>query len=83
MLSPAPASGLVFLSGQTADNILQRHKRHNSGLFEEFLQGNLERECLEETCDLEEARETFENDEKTVRLFCYYFCSSVSTGCIH
>lgn len=27
---------------------------------------NLERECIEERCNLEEAREVFENEEKTV-----------------
>lgn len=55
----------MFLSGETADSVL-RHKRANNGVFEELLEGNLERECLEERCDLEEAREVFENDEKTV-----------------
>uniref|UniRef100_A0A8C6YB94 Coagulation factor X n=1 Tax=Naja naja TaxID=35670 RepID=A0A8C6YB94_NAJNA len=34
--------------------------------FEEILQGDLERECLEERCSYEEAREAFENIEKTV-----------------
>uniref|UniRef100_A0A3Q4N894 Coagulation factor IX n=1 Tax=Neolamprologus brichardi TaxID=32507 RepID=A0A3Q4N894_NEOBR len=63
---------LVFLSGQSADSILRRHKRYNTGLFEEFLQGNLERECIEELCDLEEARETFENDEKTMEFWAGY-----------
>uniref|UniRef100_A0A3B4YIU3 Coagulation factor IX n=1 Tax=Seriola lalandi dorsalis TaxID=1841481 RepID=A0A3B4YIU3_SERLL len=63
----SPASAPVFLSGQAAGSVLRRHRRHNRGLFEEFMQGNLERECIEEVCDLEEARETFENDEKTVR----------------
>uniref|UniRef100_A0A3B3VHJ5 Coagulation factor IX n=1 Tax=Poecilia latipinna TaxID=48699 RepID=A0A3B3VHJ5_9TELE len=48
------------------DSFLRRHKRGNTGIFEEFLQGNLERECMEEKCNLEEAREIFENDEKTV-----------------
>lgn len=43
-----------------------RQKRHNSGFFEEFMEGDIERECKEEICDLEEAREFFENDEKTV-----------------
>uniref|UniRef100_A0A669F625 Coagulation factor IX n=1 Tax=Oreochromis niloticus TaxID=8128 RepID=A0A669F625_ORENI len=69
---PAPSAGEVFLSGQSADSILRRHKRYNTGLFEEFLQGNLERECKEEICDLEEARETFENDEKTMEFWAGY-----------
>lgn len=70
--APAPAADQVFLSGQTAGSVLQRHKRYNSGLFEELLQGNLERECKEEVCDLEEARETFENDEKTMEFWAGY-----------
>lgn len=70
--APAPASGAVFLSGQAADSVLRRHRRHNTGVFEEFLQGDLERECYEELCDLEEARETFENDEKTMEFWAGY-----------
>uniref|UniRef100_A0A3B4YEZ9 Coagulation factor IX n=1 Tax=Seriola lalandi dorsalis TaxID=1841481 RepID=A0A3B4YEZ9_SERLL len=53
-------------------SVLRRHRRHNRGLFEEFMQGNLERECIEEVCDLEEARETFENDEKTMEFWAGY-----------
>uniref|UniRef100_A0A3Q3W1D7 Coagulation factor IX n=1 Tax=Mola mola TaxID=94237 RepID=A0A3Q3W1D7_MOLML len=55
----------MFLSGETASRVLRRQKRANTGVFEELLEGNLERECLEETCNLEEAREVFEDDEKT------------------
>lgn len=35
-----------------------------------LLSGNLERECFEEICDHEEAREVFELTDKTVRLHC-------------
>ncbi|XP_068596784.1 coagulation factor IXa [Brachionichthys hirsutus] len=63
------ASGPVFLSGEASDKVLQRHKRHNTGVFEELLNGNLERECMEEQCDLEEAREVFEDDEKTMEFW--------------
>lgn len=56
----------MFLDGEEADSILWRRRRANTGLFEEFLKGNVERECMEEKCVLEEAREAFENDEKTV-----------------
>lgn len=69
---PAPAAGPVFLSGQEAGSVLRRHKRYNTGLFEEVLQGNLERECMEEVCDLEEAREIFENDDKTMEFWAGY-----------
>lgn len=58
----------MLLSEKTADSFLKRHKRENTGRFEEFLPGNLERECIEEKCNLEEAREIFENDEKTVSI---------------
>lgn len=61
---PAP----LFLPAQAAGSVLQRPKRANTGVFEEVLEGNLERECLEEKCDLEEVREVFEDDKKTVRI---------------
>uniref|UniRef100_A0A3P8V1T8 Coagulation factor IX n=1 Tax=Cynoglossus semilaevis TaxID=244447 RepID=A0A3P8V1T8_CYNSE len=64
IFSPGP----VFLSGRAAVSLLRRQKRHNTGVFEELLQGNLERECVEEVCDLEEARETFEDDEQTLNI---------------
>ncbi|KAL8190127.1 UNVERIFIED_CONTAM: hypothetical protein K2H54_002788 [Gekko kuhli] len=54
-------------------------------LLEEFLQGNLERECLEEICSYEEAREVFEDMEKTEKFWNDYFggqqCSS--NPCLH
>uniref|UniRef100_A0A3P8V1S9 Coagulation factor IX n=1 Tax=Cynoglossus semilaevis TaxID=244447 RepID=A0A3P8V1S9_CYNSE len=62
----------VFLSGRAAVSLLRRQKRHNTGVFEELLQGNLERECVEEVCDLEEARETFEDDEQTMEFWAGY-----------
>jgi protein S len=37
-------------------------------LLEETKKGNLERECIEELCNKEEAREVFENNPETVRL---------------
>ncbi|XP_069550455.1 coagulation factor IXa [Brachyistius frenatus] len=70
--APAPTAGSVFLSSQAADGVLQRYRRYNTGVFEELLEGNLERECIKETCDLEEAREYFENDEKTMEFWAVY-----------
>ncbi|XP_058570238.1 transmembrane gamma-carboxyglutamic acid protein 1-like [Neofelis nebulosa] len=55
---------LVFLTGEKANSVLKRYPRAN-GLFEEIRQGNIERECKEEICTFEEAREAFENNEKT------------------
>ena len=55
----------MFVGEEAAKALLGRRRRANSA-FEEFRQGNLERECREETCDREEAREIFENEERTV-----------------
>lgn len=59
-------SSAVFLTEAKANSVLKRYPRAN-GLLEELKKGNIERECYEERCDKEEAREAFENDEKTVR----------------
>ncbi|XP_026176087.1 vitamin K-dependent protein S isoform X2 [Mastacembelus armatus] len=53
-----------FLSQSTAAQFLSRQRRANS-LFEESKKGNLERECIEELCNKEEAREIFENLPET------------------
>ncbi|GAB1292993.1 Coagulation factor X [Apodemus speciosus] len=58
-----PGSG-VFINRERANNVLVRIQRANS-FFEELKKGNLERECIEEICSFEEAREIFEDDEKT------------------
>ncbi|KAM9190128.1 coagulation factor X isoform 3-T3 [Dugong dugon] len=54
----------VFVTREHANSVLQRARRANSFL-EEIKKGNLERECMEETCSYEEAREVFEDDVKT------------------
>lgn len=58
---------LVFIEKQNADKFLERTKRANS-FFEEMRKGDIERECNEERCSKEEAREAFEDQEKTVRM---------------
>ncbi|KAG9262334.1 coagulation factor VII-like [Astyanax mexicanus] len=55
----------VFVGRNEAHGVLTRTKRANSGWFEELKVGNLERECLEEKCSYEEAREVFEHTEAT------------------
>lgn len=62
----------VFLDHENATKILNRPRRYNSGKLEEFVQGNLERECIEEKCSFEEAREVFENTEKTTEFWKQY-----------
>ncbi|XP_006851611.1 PREDICTED: coagulation factor X [Chrysochloris asiatica] len=54
----------VFINREHANTVLQRVRRANSFL-EEVKKGNLERECVEETCSYEEAREVFEDIDKT------------------
>ncbi|KAM9409804.1 vitamin K-dependent protein S [Pholidichthys leucotaenia] len=53
-----------LLSQSTASQFLRRHRRANA-MFEETKKGNLERECIEELCNKEEAREIFENQPET------------------
>ncbi|XP_066491690.1 prothrombin [Tiliqua scincoides] len=67
----------VFLEQKQALSLLNRPRRANKGLFEEMRRGNLERECLEEPCSYEEAREALESDLPT-QLFWkkYTACSS-------
>lgn len=66
------------MSQQAAHTVLHRQRRYNSGKLEEVLQkDNLERECMEEVCSMEEAREVFEHDEKTVG------CTQTHTQIVH
>ncbi|XP_036396314.1 transmembrane gamma-carboxyglutamic acid protein 1 [Megalops cyprinoides] len=60
--------GSVFLPSEAAHSLLKRLRRANSAL-EEIKQGNIQRECREESCNYEEAREAFEDDEKTRRFW--------------
>ncbi|KAJ1116813.1 hypothetical protein NDU88_005018 [Pleurodeles waltl] len=55
---------VTFLSQRHASEFLLRKRRANTFL-EESKKGNLERECIEELCNKEEAREVFENDPET------------------
>lgn len=63
---PMAFSAPVFLSRSEAKQmLLHRYPRANSFL-EELKQGNLERECLEEICSYEEAKEIFSRPEQLV-----------------
>uniref|UniRef100_A0A671EVF1 Proline rich and Gla domain 2 n=1 Tax=Rhinolophus ferrumequinum TaxID=59479 RepID=A0A671EVF1_RHIFE len=60
----------VFLDSPEAQSFLGSHRRiprANHWDLELFTPGNLERECYEEKCSWEEAREYFEDNTKTVR----------------
>ncbi|XP_059183729.1 protein Z, vitamin K-dependent plasma glycoprotein b [Centropristis striata] len=64
--------GQVFQAPQD-QHVFLRSKRANLFLVEEILQGNLERECYEEKCSYEEAREVFEDTDKTVTFWSVYY----------
>ncbi|XP_030622602.1 transmembrane gamma-carboxyglutamic acid protein 4 isoform X2 [Chanos chanos] len=55
----------VFVEEENANKFLGRHLMFNRFDFEIFTPGNLERECYEEICNYEEAREVFENTQDT------------------
>ncbi|KAI1889571.1 hypothetical protein AGOR_G00164280 [Albula goreensis] len=55
----------VFVEEEVANKFLGRHLLFNRFDFEMFTPGNLERECIEEVCNYEEAREVFENTQQT------------------
>lgn len=57
----------IVLSKERASQVLLRKRRANT-LLEETKKGNLERECIEELCNKEEAREVFENNPETVSI---------------
>lgn len=56
---------LEFVDDKDAHSILKRFPRAN-GFLEELKKGNIERECVEESCSFEEANEVFEDKERTV-----------------
>lgn len=55
----------MFVDEGDANSFLGRHLLFNRFDFEIFVPGNLERECYEEVCNYEEAREVFENTALT------------------
>ncbi|XP_074086671.1 prothrombin [Macrotis lagotis] len=70
----------VFLDQSQALSVLQRVRRANRGLLEEMREGNLERECLEEQCNYEEAFEALESISVTATFWIKYkICEPVRT----
>uniref|UniRef100_UPI0037E7E4F9 transmembrane gamma-carboxyglutamic acid protein 4 n=1 Tax=Semicossyphus pulcher TaxID=241346 RepID=UPI0037E7E4F9 len=61
LLSKHEGDQEVFVDEGDANSFLGRHLLFNRFDFEIFVPGNLERECYEEICNYEEAREVFEN----------------------
>ncbi|CAD7670621.1 unnamed protein product [Nyctereutes procyonoides] len=69
--STAAPPGSVFSSSESAHQVLRIRKRANSFL-EEIRAGSLERECVEEICDFEEAKEIFQNVDDTLAYWSKY-----------
>ncbi|MBN3326059.1 TMG4 protein, partial [Atractosteus spatula] len=65
-------SNSVFANKDEANTFLGRHLLFNRFDFELFTPGNLERECYEELCNFEEAREVFEDTAKTEHFWKLY-----------
>ncbi|XP_077423124.1 coagulation factor X [Vanacampus margaritifer] len=65
------AAAHVFLDTEEASKVLTRPRRANK-YFEELKQGDMERECREERCSWEEAREIFEDDAQTNKFWAVY-----------
>lgn len=57
---------LVLVNEESASSFLSRSLLYNSWDFELVVPDSLERECIEELCTYEEAREVFEDNTKTV-----------------
>ncbi|XP_023690979.2 growth arrest-specific protein 6 isoform X2 [Paramormyrops kingsleyae] len=76
LLLVLPHSWQLSLSPEEANQFLKRGRRAYQ-VFEETKQGHLERECVEERCSYEEAREVFENDPETDYFYPKYL------DCIH
>ncbi|XP_017518364.2 coagulation factor VII [Manis javanica] len=61
----------VFIPQKEAHGVLHRRRRAN-WLLEELRPGSLERECQEERCSLEEAREIFQSSERARQFWISY-----------
>uniref|UniRef100_A0A671REE3 Transmembrane gamma-carboxyglutamic acid protein 2-like n=1 Tax=Sinocyclocheilus anshuiensis TaxID=1608454 RepID=A0A671REE3_9TELE len=60
---------VVFLEEKSAGSFLSRKLLYNSWDFELLVPDNLQRECMEEICSYEEAREVFEDDIQTAKFW--------------
>ncbi|XP_029014792.1 transmembrane gamma-carboxyglutamic acid protein 2 isoform X2 [Betta splendens] len=69
----------VVVDKHTAASFLSRSLLYNHFDFELVTPGNLERECYEEKCNYEEAREVFEDDAKTQAFWKQYVNNQAGT----
>ncbi|XP_077471922.1 vitamin K-dependent protein C [Stigmatopora argus] len=80
----ASSLSLSVFSEAPRAHMLLRSRRANSFL-EELKPASLERECVEETCNFEEAREIFQVREATLEFWTVYLDGNqcVSNQCVH
>ncbi|XP_007530166.1 transmembrane gamma-carboxyglutamic acid protein 4 [Erinaceus europaeus] len=69
----------VFTSKEEANLFMQRHLLYNRFDLELFTPGDLERECKEEICNYEEAREIFVDEDKTMTFWQEYSVKGITT----
>lgn len=69
----------VFASKEAANIFMHRRLLYNRFDLELFTPGDLERECYEEFCNYEEAREIFGDDEKTITFWKDYSVKGPTT----
>ncbi|KAF6105716.1 proline rich and Gla domain 4 [Phyllostomus discolor] len=62
----------VFTSKEEANSFIHRHLLYNRFDLELFTSGDLERECYEELCNYEEAKEIFVDEDKTMAFWQEY-----------
>jgi len=70
----------VFISHQEASRFIKHRSKRANGFpgLELVEKGNIERECYEEVCSREEAREAFEEDETTLLTWSSLVCHKFS-----
>ncbi|KAF6084009.1 coagulation factor VII [Phyllostomus discolor] len=71
LLSLQGSLAAVFITQEEAQSVLHRQRRAN-WFLEELKPGSLERECKEEQCSFEEAREIFRNEERLEKFWISY-----------
>ncbi|KAM6160883.1 transmembrane gamma-carboxyglutamic acid protein 4 [Erethizon dorsatum] len=76
---PRHAPEEVFASKEEANFFIHRRLLYNRFDLELFLPSDLERECLEEFCNYEEAREIFLDEDKTMEFWKEYSVKGPTT----
>lgn len=69
----------MLVDEESASSFLSRSLLYNSWDLELVVPDSLERECIEELCTYEEAREVFEDNTQTVTLLMLMFLHVLQT----